>query len=153
MPTYAKALTAALAERDPGNKPNYDRRLQTFLASLHPLDAKIAELRSKFAGSPVTATEPVFGYMATALGFKLPACCDEQYRAAHFGCCRLRERPQEAPSAFALLQQSGERSRGTAVGANRAADANTGRRVTETEPADTTFQNWMTGELNRSPTH
>ena len=71
MPAYAKALTAALAERDPGNKSDYDRRLQTFLESLHPLDTQIAELRSKFAGSPVTATEPVFGYMATALGFKM----------------------------------------------------------------------------------
>jgi zinc/manganese transport system substrate-binding protein len=70
MPTYAKALAAALTERDPNNKSDYDRRLQTFLASLHPLDAKIAELRSKFAGSPVTATEPVFGYMATALGLR-----------------------------------------------------------------------------------
>ena len=70
MPTYAKALAAALVERDPGHKADYDQRLQTFLASLQPLDAKIAELRGKFAGTPVTATEPVFGYMATALGLQ-----------------------------------------------------------------------------------
>ncbi len=68
---YAKALAAALSQRDPGHRPDYDQRLQAFLASLQPLEAKIADLRGKFAGTPVTATEPVFGYMATALGFKM----------------------------------------------------------------------------------
>ena len=71
MPVYARALAAALAERDPDHKPDYDQRQQAFLASLQPLEAKIAELRGKFAGSPITATEPVFGYMAMALGFKM----------------------------------------------------------------------------------
>jgi zinc/manganese transport system substrate-binding protein len=28
MPVYAKAVTAALVERDPGHRPNYDRQLQ-----------------------------------------------------------------------------------------------------------------------------
>jgi zinc/manganese transport system substrate-binding protein len=68
MPAHAKALTAVLAERDPGNKPNCDRRPA---ASLHPLDTKIAELRSKFAGGPVTAMEPVFGYMTTSCAHRM----------------------------------------------------------------------------------
>jgi zinc/manganese transport system substrate-binding protein len=40
-----------------------------FTASLQPLRDKIAELALKTTGVKVTATEPVFGYMATALGF------------------------------------------------------------------------------------
>ena len=44
------------------------RGWQTFLASLKPINAKIATIRGKFAGTPVTASEPVFGYMAAALG-------------------------------------------------------------------------------------
>ena len=32
---------------------------------------RIAELRKGYAGSAVTATEPVFGYMADALGLKM----------------------------------------------------------------------------------
>ena len=72
MPAYAKALAAALSQRDPAHKAGYDQRLQAFLDWLQPLQAKIADIACQFAvGFPVTATEPVFGYMATALGFKM----------------------------------------------------------------------------------
>ena len=43
----------------------------TFLASLKPLDDKIAAIAKKYGGAPVTASEPVFGYMAAALGLKM----------------------------------------------------------------------------------
>jgi len=42
-----------------------------FTASMAPELNKIAELKSKCAGMTVTATEPVFGYMAAALGFNM----------------------------------------------------------------------------------
>ena len=42
-----------------------------FTASLKPLLDKIASLKPKCTGVKVTATEPVFGYMATALGFDM----------------------------------------------------------------------------------
>ena len=71
MPAYAKALAALLAERDPGHKQDYQQRLDAFLASLQPMEAKIADLHSRFGGTAVTATEPVFGYMATALGLTM----------------------------------------------------------------------------------
>ena len=35
---------------------------------MQPIEAKIAALRQRLAGTPVTATEPVFGYMFAALG-------------------------------------------------------------------------------------
>ena len=38
---------------------------------MQPLAARISELRRKYAGTPVTATEPVFGYMAAALGLDM----------------------------------------------------------------------------------
>ena len=40
------------------------------LASLEPIDARLAELRQKYTAT-VTATEPVFGYMAEALGLDM----------------------------------------------------------------------------------
>ena len=46
-------------------------RLATFLASLEPIDDKVDAIRKKFGGAPVTATEPVFGYMAAALGLTM----------------------------------------------------------------------------------
>ena len=153
MPTYAKALAAALTERDPNNKSDYDRRLQTFLASLHPLDAKIAELRSKFAGSPVTATEPVFGYMATALGFKmrnerfqLAVMNNTEPRASDVAAFENDLRKHQVRLLFYNSQASDAAAQRMVRIAQQEKILVVG--VTETEPAGTTFQNWMTGELN-----
>ena len=71
MPAVATALAAAFSAADPAHNDDYSARLKTFLASLEPLQQKIAAIRSKYAGVPVTASEPVFGYMATALGLKM----------------------------------------------------------------------------------
>ena len=71
MPALARAVAAALAQADPDGAAEYDRRRQIFLESLAPIDAKIAAIRGKFAGIDVTATEPIFGYMAQALGLTM----------------------------------------------------------------------------------
>jgi zinc/manganese transport system substrate-binding protein len=71
MPAVASALAAALAAADPAHKDDYAARLRTFLASLAPLNDKIAAIRGKYAGTPVTASEPVFGPMADALALKM----------------------------------------------------------------------------------
>jgi zinc/manganese transport system substrate-binding protein len=68
MPAVATALAAALRTIDPAHENDYAARLKTFVGSLAPLDEKIAAIRAKYSGAPVTATEPVFGYMAAALG-------------------------------------------------------------------------------------
>ena len=71
MPAVAKAIAAALSAADAAHKSNYAARLATFLGSLKPLDDRIAAIRGKYAGTAVTASEPVFGYMAAALGLKM----------------------------------------------------------------------------------
>ena len=71
MPAVATALAASLGRLDPTHKDDYAARLKTFLASLAPLDAKIAAIAGKYAGTPVAATEPIFGYMAAALRFTM----------------------------------------------------------------------------------
>jgi len=71
MPAAAKALADAFGKADPAHQADYAARLQTFLDSLKPLDEKIAAIRGKYAGAAVTASEPVFGYMAAALGLKM----------------------------------------------------------------------------------
>src|SRR5579859_1198025 len=89
MPAYASALATALIQRDPPHKAEYELRLQTFLTSLQPLQRKIAEMHARLNGTPVTATEPVFSYMATALGltmrnqrFQLAVMNDTEPRAS-----------------------------------------------------------------------
>ena len=142
-----------MAERDPDHKSDYDQRLQTFLASLHPLEAKIAELRSKFAGSPITATEPVFGYMAMALGFKmrnerfqLAVMNNTEPRASDVAAFENDLRKHQVRLLFYNSQASDAAAQRMVRIAQQAKIPVVG--VTETEPAGTTFQNWMTGELN-----
>jgi zinc/manganese transport system substrate-binding protein len=71
MPAVATALAAAFTAADPAHKDEYAARLKTFLASLTPLNEKIASISQKYAGVPVAATEPVFDYMAAALKLKM----------------------------------------------------------------------------------
>jgi zinc/manganese transport system substrate-binding protein len=54
-PAYPKALATALAESDPGHKPDCNQRLQTFPTSLQPLKNTIAALCSKCSGTPDVA--------------------------------------------------------------------------------------------------
>ena len=48
-----------------------DQNIDDFKRSLQPELDKIVALKAKYGGTTVTATEPVFGYMASALGFKM----------------------------------------------------------------------------------
>jgi zinc/manganese transport system substrate-binding protein len=74
-PRTMPALAAKLAEELSGNDPTqagiYQKRLENFKASMKPELDKIAQIKILSNGVQVTATEPVFGYMADALGFKM----------------------------------------------------------------------------------
>jgi zinc/manganese transport system substrate-binding protein len=153
MPAYAKAVAAALVERDPSHRADYDQRLQAFLVSLQPLDAKIADLRGKFTGRPVTATEPVFGYMAMALGLKM--------RNERFQLAVMNNTEPRASDVAALENDLRKHLVQLLLYNSQASDAAAQRMVriaqdakipvvgvTETEPAGTTFQDWVMGELN-----
>lgn len=71
MPALANKLTEVLSRNNPAQAEACQKRLETFIASMKPELDKIAQIKATFAGTPVTATEPVFGYMADALGFKM----------------------------------------------------------------------------------
>ncbi|HEY3914569.1 MAG TPA: zinc ABC transporter substrate-binding protein [Verrucomicrobiae bacterium] len=65
-PRTMPALAAKLSEilKQPGN-------LAVFQKEMSAVTSKIANIKSAHAGTPVTATEPVFDYVAWALGFKM----------------------------------------------------------------------------------
>jgi zinc/manganese transport system substrate-binding protein len=71
MPRVAAALETAMARRDPASAENFRQRLHDFLTADGALQKRVAALRARFAGAPVTATEPVFGYMAAAIGLSI----------------------------------------------------------------------------------
>jgi len=71
MPAVAAAIAAQLGTIDPVDKADFDANLAALDASLKQVADKVAAIRAKYAGAEVTATEPVFGYMAAALGLKM----------------------------------------------------------------------------------
>jgi len=71
MPKVAAAAAAALAAIDPANAAYFNAREALYVASLQPLAAKIAEMKTRFGGAPVAFTEPVAGYLATAISLQV----------------------------------------------------------------------------------
>ncbi len=153
MPAAARALAAELVRRDPAHAGAYDSRLQGYLASLRPLDDKIAEMKAKYAGIAVSATEPVFGCMAGALGlvmrnqrFQLavmngtePSIGDVAAFEADLKSRRVRVlfyNSQVSDDLTARLQGEARAAKIPVVG------------VSETEPPDTTYAAWMLGQLD-----
>ncbi len=71
IPAFADAVATVLRDRDPAHAALYLKNVVAFQESLKPIAQKIADIRERHAGQPVTATEPIFGYMAEALGLEM----------------------------------------------------------------------------------
>jgi zinc/manganese transport system substrate-binding protein len=71
IPKLAQAILEVLVQADPANATSYRNWYRAFQASLPPLTQAIAGLKAQSAGTAVAATEPVFGYMAPAVGLNV----------------------------------------------------------------------------------
>jgi zinc/manganese transport system substrate-binding protein len=153
MPALATVLADTLAKLDPAHRADYARRLAAFQQSMQPLNAKIAGLRGKFAGTPVTATEPVFGYMATALGlkmrnrrFQLAVMNDTEPGAADIAKFEQDLRTRMVKLLIYNSQTSEALTRRMREIAQRAGVPVVG--VSETEPRGKDYQEWMLSQLD-----
>jgi zinc/manganese transport system substrate-binding protein len=156
-PKIMLALAAALADDlqkiDPPHRADYQQNLVNFQTSLQPIVDKIATLHDRLAGTPVTATEPVFGYMFDALGmevrnksFQLAVMNDTEPSASdvaafendlNTGAVRLLVYNSQASDPIAVhMEKRARASHVPVVG------------VTETEPAGKDYQTWMKGVLD-----
>jgi zinc/manganese transport system substrate-binding protein len=153
MKAAAKALVADLVAVDPAHKADYEQGEAKFLASLKPLDDKIATMRKSYAGEPVTASEPVFGYQAGLIGLKVR---NEKYALA------VMNNAEPTPSEVAAFENDLKGKKVKAMLYNaQASEPAVGKLVqlakdngipvvgvSETEPANSTYQDWMMGQLN-----
>ena len=153
MKAAAKALVADLVAADPAHKADYEQGEAKFLASLKPLDDKIAAMRKSYAGQPVTASEPVFGYQAKLIGLKVR---NEKYALA------VMNNAEPTPSEVAAFENDLKGRKVKAMLYNAQASEPAVARlvqlakdngipvvgVSETEPPNTTYQAWMMGQLN-----
>jgi len=153
MPAVARALSAAFAKADPAHAKEYDARLAAFEASLKPLNEKIAAVRGKYNGAAVTASEPVFGYMAGALGlamrnesFQLSVMNDTEPSARDVAAFEQDLKQHKVRVMFFNKQASSKIVQHLVELARANGIAVVG--VTETAPPGSSYQDWMLGEIN-----
>ena len=153
MPAAAKALADAFGKADPAHKDDYATRLAAFTASLKPVNEKIAAIRGKFAGAPVTASEPVAGYMAIALGlkmrnekFQLSIMNDTEPSARDVAAFEQDLKDHKVRVMF-FNKQASDKAVERLVGLARKARIPVVG-VTETQPPGVNYQDWMLNQLN-----
>ncbi len=67
----ADSITAGYKAIDSANASYFDQLRADFATALQPYTDEIANLKQRYSGSPVGATESIFAYMAAALGLNL----------------------------------------------------------------------------------
>jgi zinc/manganese transport system substrate-binding protein len=153
MKAAAKALIADLIAVDPAHRADYEQGYAKFVDSLKPLDDKIAAMRKAYAGQPITASEPVFGYQAGLIGLKVH---NEKYALA------IMNNAEPTPSEVAGFENDlkGHKVKSMLYNA-QASEPAVGKLVqlakdngipvvgvSETEPPGSTYQVWMMGQLD-----
>jgi zinc/manganese transport system substrate-binding protein len=153
MPKVARTLAAALVKGDPDHANDYAAGLKMTLASLARVQARVYAMRGKYFGLPVTATEPVFGPMAAALGLKMR---NENFQIA------MMNNTEPSARALAAFETDLKQHRVKALIYNRQVSDKLTERliaiaakakvpvvaVTETQPPDTNFADWMLAQLD-----
>jgi len=150
---FANALADTLATLDRAHSADYQSRLAMFEKTMTSLADQVAALRRKYAGTPVTATEPVFGYMADALGldmrnprFQLAVMNDTEPSAADIAAFQTDLRSRAVKVLIYNTQTSGALTRRMRELAQQAGVPVVG--VTETEPQGKDYQEWMRLQLD-----
>lgn len=152
VPALAGALAETLSTIDPAGADGYASRSNSFVESLDELTQAISEIRDNHAGTPVTATEPVFGPMAAALGLEMR---NEEFQRA------IMNETEPSAQQIAAMQDDLRNHKVKVLFYNSqvvdplteqllavAAEADVPVvGVTETLPPGMTFVEWMTGQL------
>ena len=153
MKAVAQKVAAELGTADAPNKAAYDANAKKFVDGLAPLEAKIAQMKLRFSGQPVTASEPVFGYMAGLIGLDM--------RNAAFQTAIMNS-TEPSPAAVAAFEDDLKGHKVKAMLYNSQADAAAVKRlvaiakasrvpvvgVSETQPAGASYEAWMMRQLN-----
>jgi zinc/manganese transport system substrate-binding protein len=153
MPLVATAIARELENTDPTHKAEYQQHLATFLASMQAINSKIKAIRSSHAGTPVTATEPVIGYLSDALGlsmrnqrFQLAVMNDTEPSASDIAAFENDLKTHKVKVLFYNSQASDSAAKRVQGVALKAKVPVLG--VTETEPAGKHYQDWMSSQLD-----
>ncbi len=153
MRVAAKALGQALAAVDPAHASDYRANEAAFETSLKGVDDTLAAMRGRYKGVAVAASEPVFGYAAAAIGLDV--------REQKFALAVMND-TEPSPSDVAGFERDLKTRQIRALIYNSQASEPAVERlvamakqsgvpvvgVTETEPPNLRYQDWMKGELD-----
>jgi zinc/manganese transport system substrate-binding protein len=151
----ADAITSALKKLDPADAPYFDRQRSTFeTAGLDRYHQLVGEIRSKYAGTPVGASEIIFAPLAAALGLDLvtpagflEAISEGSDPSAHDKSAIDRQISGHVISVYVFNSQNGTPDVAAQVTAAHAA-AIPVVAITETlSPASASFQDWQVAQL------
>jgi zinc/manganese transport system substrate-binding protein len=152
MPVLAQAVAQALTQADPANAARYGQNLAIVQSSLAALSARIATLRTRHAGQPVTATEPVFGLMVAALGlqdrnqsFQRAVMNDTEPSAAEVAAIESDLRLHRVRALLRNIQTEDDTTSRLVRIARQSGVPVVG--VSETEPPHTQYQAWVGAQL------
>lgn len=150
---YAAVLTEVLAAIDPAHATDFRQRLAQFQTAIQPVQSKIAMLRDRLACTPVTATEPIFGYMFNSLGMRS--------RNQSFQLSVMNNTEPSASDIAAFENDLKTRQVKLLVYNSQATDPTADRMqgiakaagvpvvgATETEPKGLNYQSWISSELD-----
>jgi zinc/manganese transport system substrate-binding protein len=153
MPKLARAIADALIAADPGHGADYRARLAATQAGLARVETRVAALRAKWKGTAVTATEPVFGLMADAIGLTM--------RNQRFQIAMMNDTEPSARDVAAFEEDLKQRRVKALIVNNQVSETLTTRLadiakaarvpivpVRETQPADISFEEWMLSQLD-----
>lgn len=71
FPLLAALLAEKFSKIQPENKTDFEANLNSFNLQYKEIYTLIKSIRSNYSGTKVIATEPIYGYMADALGFNM----------------------------------------------------------------------------------
>jgi zinc/manganese transport system substrate-binding protein len=148
----ADAMTAAFAAADPGGA-DYEGRNSAFDKSMKVLIDRVAALHAKYAGVPVTATEPVFDYMARQIGldvrnsaFQRAVMNDTEPSASDVAAFEDDLKARKVKVLLYNTQTIGTMPQRMRRIAEEAGVPVVG--ISETEPAGMHYQDWMLAQLD-----
>ncbi|MBI4366718.1 MAG: zinc ABC transporter substrate-binding protein, partial [Deltaproteobacteria bacterium] len=138
---------------DSAHAADYAGRLAVTLAALERIGQRVAQIKAKHKGQAVTATEPVFGPMADALGLtmrnqrlQLAIMNDTEPSARDVAAFENDLKNRKVKVLLYNSQVSEKLTLRLLNIANKAKVPVVG--VTETQPANVSFQDWMLGQLD-----
>ena len=153
LPRVAEAIAATLTAADPAHAADYAANLATLTASFKRIDARVAALGARYKGVPVTATEPVFGPMAQAIGLTMRnerfqlAMMNDTEPTAH-DLAEIERDLKEKRVKLLIYNSQVSELMSTRLRALAAASKIPVVPVTETLPAGQHVQDWLMSELD-----